>query len=187
MTSISNILSGNILSQPDNKAKATQENPLEALIKGAGGTTKDSKEQLSSYMLDLSEQAKAYLAQEQSPKKQETAPTLPTSFLLSSKERKQLQDIIEKYKDAPLTQETYKKIEAELKEKGLSPDQLAAKEQVKSFNATQIFLDAMSGTKTALSTEEVSASAQTKREDYTVGIIEYWASISTVEPEDSAA
>lgn len=188
MTSISGLFQGNIFSSADTKTHQSDtasqlEKALASASKGTGG---DTPQQLSSYMLDLSEQAKAYLLEQENKAKESALGTATDSFTLNSVEQKQLRDIIAQYKNAPLTQETFDLIQEELTAKGIGAEQLAAKEQVNSFNATQLFLDALNGTQTALSSEQIGASAQTKKENYLTDIIEYWAGISTAESDNVA-
>lgn len=184
MTSISGLFSSNLYASIDTKANQT--NQLLPSTSQNADAGKETAEQLASYMLDLSEQAKAYLMSQQQKKDEETAPgTAADGFILTSAEQKQLREIIEKYKDAPLTPETFKQIQEELTAKGIGADQLAAKEQIRGFNSTQIFLDALAGTQTAMGAEQVGAAVQTKKENYLTDIIEYWASISTAETSET--
>lgn len=188
MTSINGLFQKNIFSAADPKTnQANTAASLEKALSSATGSTGDTAQQLSSYMLDLSEQAKAYLLEQENKAKENALGKAADSFSLSTVEQKQLRDIIAQYKNAPLTQETFELIQQELTAKGIGAEQLAAKEQVNSFNATQLFLDALNGTQTALSTEQISSSVQTKKENYLTDIIEYWASISTAESDNVAS
>lgn len=185
MSLISGLFSGSLLASAEAQAKqAGKTSQLEQALKQAANGGGDTAQQLSSYMLDLSEQAKAYLAGQTA--QATTADPETENFSLSQAELKQLRDIIARYKDAPLTQATYDQIAQELKSAGLGADQLAAKEQVNAFNPLQLFLDAFNGTNTALTSEQIGSAAQVKKDNYVSGIIEYWASINTSEPEPEA-
>jgi len=96
-------------------------------------------ESLSAYMLDLSPTAQKFLNATTSTS------SAPDSFVLSKEQQARLEDIMEKYKDAPYTQETFNQIQADLQKAGMSPDQLAGQEQAKAFNTTLALLDALSG------------------------------------------
>lgn len=184
MTSINGLLSGNLFSDTTKKTSTNQTTQTNGLLSATQTGTNSGE--LSSYMLDLSEAAKAYLAQ-QSTQSQATTSGDGEHFALTEAQQEQIRKIIEQYKNAPLTEETFAQIQDELTAIGLGADQLAAKEQVSAFNPLQSFLDALSGTSTTLSSEDISASVSTKRENYLSDIIDYWASISTAESDNVSA
>lgn len=99
-----------------------------------------ANENLSAYLLDLSPQARDYL-------NHGAVGTISSSFTLSQAQQSSIDAILQKYKDQPYTQDTFNQIQNDLRAAGLSPDQLAAQQQVKDFNTTQTLLDALSGKK----------------------------------------
>lgn len=183
MSTINGLLSGNLFSTTTktNEGKTSQTNGLLS-----SSTQTSGSEAISSYMLDLSEAAKAYLAQQTAQSSSQTSGD-SEHFTLTEAQQAQIRKIIEQYKNAPLSQETFLQIQEELTAIGLGADQLAAKEQVGAFNPISSFLDALSGTSTSLSAEEISANVSTKRENYLSDIIDYWASISTAESDNVSA
>jgi len=104
-----------------------------------------------------------------------------SNFILSNKQLKTLNDILAKYKDAPFTEETFNKIQADLKQAGLSPEQLSTQEQIKSFNPTQILLDILNGKQSGSidPNAERKSTTEAKAGNYTQRIIQHWQNIST--------
>ncbi|MDX1975287.1 MAG: hypothetical protein SFT92_06385 [Rickettsiales bacterium] len=122
-------------------------------------------------ILDLSPQAKQYLSSYQSQ-----TTSLDTNFILSSKQRQQITDVLANYKNAELTQENFEKIQDELKKIGLAPDQLAQQDSIRSFNPTQMFLNALSGKSSDMATAN-DDTRQTKKSNYIESIVAQWQSI----------
>lgn len=99
-----------------------------------------ANENLSAYLLDLSPQARDYL-------NSNAVSAVSAGFTLSEPQQNMLDTILQKYKDQPYTQDTFNQIQNDLQQAGLSPDQLAAQQQVKDFSPTQVLIDALSGNK----------------------------------------
>lgn len=184
MSTINGSLSGNLFSTTTTKANESRTTQTNGLLSGT--TQASGNEGPSSYMLDLSEAAKAYLVR-QTTQSSVTANTDNTHFALTEAQQEQVRKIVEQYKNAPLTQETFLQIQEELTAIGLGADQLAAKEQVSAFNPISAFLDALNGTSNSVSAEQISTNVATKRENYLSDIIDYWASISTAESDNVSA
>lgn len=165
----------------NSQAQTTETTPAASTTADTPATTPSLS---SAYSLDLSPQAQNYLNQSMA-----TGST-NGSFVLSQADEQKISDILDKYKDAPFTQDTYNKILADLKEAGLAPDQLAAKDEVKTFNATQTLLDALNGKDTPITTPaSAQEESQKKASNYVQGILQDWKSISTQVPaaDDASA
>lgn len=131
----------------------------------------------------LSAEAQAYLAKMTQAKEAEAK-----QFTLSERQKDQISAILARYADAPFTQDTYNAIQYDLAAEGLSADQLALREQVFAFNATQSFMDALNGV--AGSSDSFSLSGAEKADpekanSYMRSIVKEWASISTTYEEDA--
>ncbi len=162
---------------------------------GSGGTTSsgtsartssaNSAAGLSSaYLLDLSPDAQEYL---NNLGKSSDSGSSSDSFLLSSSQQKQLGDILAKYQGLPLTQENYDKLQDDLQAAGLSPDQLAAKEKARTFNPTQILLDALSGKDPEPVDAKADSEAQQKKADnFMAQIVGTWQKTAPAAPSADA-
>jgi len=134
----------------------------------------------SAYQINLSEQAKAYLARLSETKAANTSNASPgEGFSLNNQQAQQIKDIVSKYKDAPLTQETFDLIQADLRTAGLGPEQLAVKEQMSSFNPTATLLAALGGEEAPALQQpaEVAAAQQTKAENYIRKVETLWRAV----------
>ena len=186
MTSISNnltsYLSGLFNDQTNSKSTSTP-SLADALAGITGSTQTDSTAKSSSsgasYLLSLSEEARNYLANHQTTQTQQSNSS--GSFLLSNQQRSTIADILQKYKDAPFTQDTFNNILADLKSAGLAPDQLAAKEQVRNLNPTATLLAALNGdsSSTSLPGQADTSDYQAKGENYLDAIYASWQKLST--------
>lgn len=149
------------------------------------GNSADPSNYSAAYLLDLSPEAQKYLSS--SP--QAASSTLPgqqQSFTLTAAQREQINQILEKYKDQPFTQETFNKIQDELTQAGLGPQQMSMIDKATSFNPTQILIDALTGR----SNNQSSTSDQTQQakvDNYLQQIVGQWKSISTTVNEDGSA
>lgn len=148
-----------------------------SLAQALSGTT-------DAYQINLSAEAQSYLTSlgtSAASGKTSSLGGADDNFTLSSGQQKQISAILEKYKDEPLTQETFNKIQDDLSAVRLAPDQLAVQDQINSFNGTQLFLDALSGKDSSLDdlTGKSSASKDTKSANYIDKIISQWKTIST--------
>lgn len=139
----------------------------------------------NSYLLDLSEAAQTYLNKYGTHTNSTAKASGNENFLLTDAQAKQLQSIVEKYADAPYTQETFDQLQDDLEDAGLSPDILAAKDQARNVNPTQFLLDALAG-KTSIS-DLTNGSQQevlkAKKENYMEKVQSMWESISTTKDE----
>ena len=133
-------------------------------------------------IVDLSPAAQSYLSSlNNSSSVSSLSDGESTNFILSNAQRQKINDILQKYKDEPFTQEIFNKIQDDLREAGLAPDQLAQIDQVNSFNPTQVFIDIISGKQTDL-TDNASAtdeSEKTKSGNYISQILQQWRGISS--------
>ena len=176
MTSISSALSQYSSQTEDKKTTGTT---LADALSGTGSTSNTGKSSGTSdlsYLLNLSETAKEYLANRPEIKSTEKQ----ASFVLSNTQQKTLNSIIEKYKDADFTQESFDALVQELTGVGLGPDELAAKDQVSQINPTMMFLNALNGTDGGLAFSATSNGTQkAKAEAYIESIYTQWENIST--------
>lgn len=180
MSTISGLFSGNLFSATNTSAGTkTNESKTSSLL---SADETNASEQLGSYMLDLSAAAKAYLAQQDA--QQQNSESDDAQFSLSESDKKKIRDIIEQYKNEPLSTETFMMIQEELTKIGLGADQLAAKERINAFNPTQALFDALNGTQTTMTVEQIGTNVAQKRENYLSDIVDYWASISTSESDN---
>lgn len=132
-------------------------------------------------LLDLSPAAKQYLSglSAQAATTQGNGNT-STDFVLSAQQKEALSSILDKYKDAPYTQDTFDQIQNDLQKAGIGPDQLSAKERVSSFSATAVLVDALNGGNgsTPGSTPVSDADLKTKSANYMQDVIAQWKKIS---------
>ncbi|MFO1242294.1 MAG: hypothetical protein U1E36_03730 [Rickettsiales bacterium] len=129
--------------------------------------------------LNLSDEAKAML---------EKASPIFTDFsgdrfVLNIRQRNTIESVIQKYKDAPFTQDTFDAIMNDLEGEGLSPEILSAKEKALSINPVGIFLAAMGGQDTTFNPlGDVSDDAQeTKSSNFMLDVVARWHEITTAQ------
>lgn len=185
MTSISSSpYSGQYYQLPTSNTSSVATTPTPTIPALASPTASNS---LGAYLLDLSPDAQSYLSNYSSSDSSTGSSGGTGSFVLSNAQQKQISDILAKYKDAPQTQDTFNKIQDDLKAAGLSPQQLAETDKVKSFNPTQILINALNGNygTPGASTTTSDADEQTKSNNYVQSIIKQWQSISSVAPAAS--
>ncbi len=146
----------------------------EALAMGKSTTGTEE----SAYSLDLSADALAYIKSING-----TAPagkssySNVTNFVLTRNQQETLNGIIEQYKDAPFTQETFNKIQDALEKAGLSTKTLSAQDSARNFNATKFLLDALNGTTS--SSDVGGQDTETKSNNFMTSVADQWARIST--------
>lgn len=184
MTSISSLFTPQQQQLTDDK-KTANSGSLAAML-GATGPNSTTRNDLVtgtpdvSYLLNLSEEARNYLAtqaERASVKKDETT---EAGFILNAQEQRKLDSIIASYKDEPFTQENFDAMLRELSSANLAPDQMAARDQVKQMDTTRIFLAALNGTGGGLTfSSETNASQKAKADNYLQAIYDQWESIST--------
>lgn len=164
------------LSKQSNTGQASNSG-LASILSGTTSGSAVPTSDNSAYTLNLSPAAQQYLAAQGSDSNQ-------TQFLLTPKQQQKIDEILAKYKDAPFTQETFDKIQDDLSAAGLSSNTLAMLDKVKSFDATQVLIDALSGRDASVTddTSKYTASddvENTKSENYMQQIIKQWKDIST--------
>ena len=153
----------------------------------------------SSYLLNLSAEAQAYIkslaaAQQTTSSTQQTSqPSNTSSFVLSRAQQKTIDSILAKYKDAPYNEGTFKAIQADLDDAGLSAQTLGAQEMVRSFNATQFLLDALNGTDSSNQSSPLDTLMGNGSEDETAisdkyynfmsNVVDRWKAVSTTAAE----
>ena len=189
MTTINNAVNTVFNSLKDSTGSTTS-NSMSALLDEMTGTksvqqaTKSAAQ--SSYLLDLSPEAQAFLNQSKGSSPATNA--LDGNFILTTKQQKQISDVLAKYADEPFTKETYDKIEAELDSLGLSPDALAIKDKARGVNTTSMLLAALNGTgdanqdifgKMKADNAATDEQLQTKKENYTKLLLGKWSDLST--------
>lgn len=181
MTTINsnNTYSGAHYSLTGNRANTTSQpanvNNLAEILNSYGNNNANGSD-----VVDLSPQAQQVLANLKSGGGNDST-TTDSNFVLTKQQQQQLKDIIAKYKDAPFTQETYNQLQDDLEAAGLAPTQLAAEDQIRSFNPTTVLLNAMYGTDNSadVSTVPSAEEEQTKSDNYMKHIQEHWKNIST--------
>lgn len=130
----------------------------------------------SAYLLDLSPEAQRYLAGLNGASPAASAGN--GTFLLSKEDQAAITAILEKYKDAPVTQETFDHIQSDLYAAGLSPEQLAGKENAKRYNPTLVLLDALGGKDNPVGGEIDGTMSEdekkTKTDNFMTQIVSQW-------------
>jgi uncharacterized protein (DUF1778 family) len=139
----------------------------------------------NAFLLDLSPQAQQLLNGTASSS---SASGSSSDFILTDAQQAAIKTIIAKYKDAPLTQDTFNAIQNALAAAGLSPQTLAAEDQVNSFNPTSVLLSALNGNFANLQNTANSASnEQTKESRYLQGIVKLWEAAAASSGSGSAS
>jgi hypothetical protein len=160
-------------SGPSSSASSLQ--ALETALLSSSGSGSSSGG-LSAYTLDLSPAAQSLLSGGSTSSGNGTS----TKFTLTHTQETQIENILAKYKDAPLDQATFDSIQNDLEAAGLSPQTLGAEDQVKSFNPTNVLLSALDGNYASIQTPAASsANEQTKESNYLQSIISLWKSEDT--------
>lgn len=95
----------------------------------------------SAFLLSLSPQAQEYL---KNIGLANTSQPGEATFTLSANQQEVFDAVIEKYKGRPFTQAVFEQLQDDLREAGLSADQLAQQAQVRAFNPTTALLGALS-------------------------------------------
>ena len=151
-------------------------------IKSIAQTLLDSTSPVSAgnssdaYLLDLSPAAQKYLNNSNS------APSTLFSggtFSLTKQQQQDITDILAKYKDASYTQDTFNKIQDDLKAAGLDTQRLQLVDQAKSFNSTGLLISYLNGDFSASANTADSATENAKSTAYIQGIIKQWQGAST--------
>ncbi len=111
------------------------------------------------------------------------------SFILTPQQQQKIEDILNKYKGQPMTQATYNQIQNDLNTAGLGPDQLSAKDQSSSFNATMVLLSALNGDTSdpSQTTANTQATEQTKASNYMDMIQSAWQNMNASTATDASS
>ncbi len=158
-----------------------------SLAAALGNSSSSSSSYSDAVLLDLSPAAQKYLSTlNQQAAGSTTTPTTPSdaggdNFVLSSKQQLALSAILDKYKDAPYTQDTFDSIQNDLHDAGLGPDQLSAKEKSTSFSSTAVLIDALNGGNgtTPGSTPTSQDTLNTKSANFIQDVIGQWKKVSS--------
>lgn len=135
-------------------------------------------------LLDLSPAAQQYLqglgAKVATPQAASSTASNQDGFLLSDKQQQALNTILDKYKDAPYTQDTFDALQNDLHGAGLGPEQLSAQYRVNNFSSTAVLVDALNGGKgtTPGSTPVSDEVLRGKSNSYMQSVISQWKQIS---------
>lgn len=150
------------------------------------GSENDVSNFSAAYLLDLSPEAQEYLSGNPQVPLNYLPGDKPT-FILSSEQREQITRILSGYKDAPFTQESFNKIQDELNEAGLGPQQLSMIDKSTSFNPTQILINALTGKHVGEASDVNGTKTKAKVDHYLQQIVGQWKSISTTVNEEQAS
>lgn len=187
MTSISSLLSNNF-SWLNRQNNSTDETGDAAAIAALGGNSGSSGSQGSnSYLLDLSPEAQAYLSKSGLlGNGNASGSSGEDSFTLTAQQQKKLNEIIAKYKDVPMDENSYAQLAKELKSAGISPEQLSAQEQINSINPTGMLLDALNGIDNTQAIAAKPEELKKKADNYLKSILQQWQDISTIDVTTAA-
>jgi hypothetical protein len=193
ISSLSSYLS-NLLTNPatssgsgSSNSSASAASAIQALEQELSGTSSSSGSGVGSYLLDLSPAAQQILSGAASTSSS-SGSSSSTQFTLTKAQQATIENIINKYKDAPFTQATFTDIENDLKAAGLSPQQLAARDEITSFNPTNVLLGDLSGNYTSITSAATTLSnEQTKENNFLEDIAKLWKSVSTTASSGSGS
>lgn len=188
MSSVNTLFSGNFyqLNSQEKSSTSGTGNALEQLVSSVKqATTSDQSEKAATDLLDLTAEAQAYLERTQATADKSEELDKVTPFILSRKDQATLNSIINKYKDAPFTQESFQQMQQELKSANVSSEQLAAKEKMRTLSPARMFIDIMAGKEiTPVVSLADDKSFQAKGERYMRDVITRWSEISTTIDDD---
>ncbi len=165
---------------------------LASLLDSDSADTADGGSSDNSYMLDLSPEAQSYLssmnmASSTSTGTASTPTTSSSDIILTNAQQAKLNQIIDKYKDAPYTQDTFDDMQNDLEEAGLGTDQLNAEDRMRSLNPTQMLIDALNGQTDDLSSLTDTSNDATKATNFMNKVISQWQGVSsTYDPNADA-
>lgn len=186
MTSINTLYSGGYYQLPGQSSAedATKDGKKPSLADVLSGVT--NKEE-SSYTLNLSEEAQRIINQYNSSKNKSAV--TDESYELNDAQKKTLDDIIAKYKDEPFTQETFNKIQNDLKTERIGADTLSLLDRIKNFNPIAVLVAALNGSSYDPGQQGDSEAEQSaKADNYMKMVFDKWSAISTTKPaEDEEA
>jgi hypothetical protein len=163
-------------------------NPTLSLLNALQGSPGNSASTNSdSYILNLSPAAQQLLSGNTSSS---TSGNGNGNFILSSAEQKAVTAILAKYATAPQTQDTFNKIQDDLKAAGLDPNTLAQKDKINSFNPTETLINALNGNNPDLLNNQNSSTdstEQTKSSNYLQNIVKQWQNLSQASSTSSSS
>jgi hypothetical protein len=144
---------------------------------GISSSNGSSSNGADSYLLDLSPQAQALL-NGSSAGGLSGSSSGSSGFTLTQTQETAIQNILEQYKDAPMTQATFQEIQNALSSAGLSAQTLGAEDQVNSFDGTKILVQDLDGNYTGLQTAGTTLQGeQTKESNYMQDIAKAWKAL----------
>jgi hypothetical protein len=165
----------NLLSSGSGSSASTSATSLDSLVQSLLSSGSGASNNTNAYLLDLSPEAQQILGTGATGTT--SADGSSTRFVLTQAQQTAIENILEKFKGDPLTQDTFDQIQSALAAAGLSPQQLGAQDQIASFNPTNVLLEALSGNYTSIETPGASASTeQTKETNYLQSIVSLWKS-----------
>lgn len=165
-----------------NAATSPTEMLLNALQEADGNSSQ--KDNTDAFSLNLSPAAQMLM--NNSDNQTSSSSTAGTSFTLTKAQQADIQAILEKYKDAPATQDTFNAIQNDLEAAKLGPDQLSAQDQITSFNTLSSLLNYLNGDfNTVNSAATTLSNQQDKANNYMQSVMTLWQSISSGSPDGS--
>jgi hypothetical protein len=189
MTSVNSNLSGSYYDLNSSSSKQTQTGkaqsaPSLADYLGQGKTADSKSSNNSAYSLDLSPEAQNYLKGSSG-----SSFASANGFQLTNEQKNKIQSILEKYKDAPYTQETYEKIQNDLEKAGVSPQKLALLDNAKNFSTTKVLIAALTGQSAddAVTPWSFEADQKSNSESYMDDIVKQWKALSSTAKATSGA
>lgn len=134
----------------------------------------------NSYLMDLSPAARAYLQNTGgAASNSSTTSSTGAGVVLSFEQQKKLQAILEKYKDAPYNDETFAKIQHEMKAAGLDAESLAAQSQMRNLNPTAMLLNALGGGDGSVGSIGGSTDIKNIAKGFMKNVAEQWTRMSS--------
>ncbi|MFM9889425.1 MAG: hypothetical protein ACKVOE_02085 [Rickettsiales bacterium] len=183
----------NSLTGQSNQSQTSKRTSLADLLNAVNPSSaaKTNNQGNQSYLLNLSDAAQSYLSSlNGTGNTQSSSSSGSDTFLLSPKQRDALNEIIAKYKDQPITQDTYNQLQQDLDAAGIGPKQLAVRDQLRDLNPTRFFLDSLNGTDTSNGQKqqfgELTDQQKTQANNYLESILKQLQTISTVSDGESA-
>lgn len=157
-------------------AGATQNTVTQSLINALSGeSTTGASSGNEAYFLNLSPEAQKYLDSTTSS----STSLDKQSYILNDKQKKTITDILTKYKDEPYNQDTFNKIQNDLNSKGLGTTTLSLIDKAKSFSATSVLINALSGRPNDSTNSGVQSESEIKAKSssYIESIVSQWKNI----------
>ena len=195
MTSITNYTLASMFASKDNATSTTSQNAanpsLADVLSNASGLpkSKDSATSGNSYLLDLSDSARAYLQNLNGSGGTSAGSATSANgngIVLTNPQRDKLNAILEKYKDAPFTDATFQKIQADMEQAGIAADKLAAQNQMRRINPTLMLINALSGGDGSVGTVGGSADIKTETQNFMGKVLDQWRAVSTTAKDEGS-